>query len=169
MEITEENFNYSNLKKWIKDYNHQDKVRFAIYCAELVIDIYESNHDSKAPRLCIEAAKDWVASPTEYNRKAACAAADRAYAVVAAVAASRAYAVYAAAEAAEAAAYAAASTARDNDSANSACAASAAYAAVAAVAAADRAGGENVKAKIISWFRKNDKKNRLRSITTHIK
>jgi len=150
MEIKEENFSYSSVKEWIKDYSHQDKVKFGIYCAELVIDIYERNNDSKAPRLSIEAAKDWVASPTEYNRKAACAASDRASA------ASRAYAVYAdrfdryVVFAAACAVYAAASTARDNDSANSA-------AADAAVAAA-HAGGENVKAKIISWFRKSDKK-----------
>ena len=78
MEIKEENFNYSNLNELIKDYNHQDKVRFAIYCAELVIDIYESKNDSKEFRSAIEAAKAWVESPTEHNRKAAFAAADNA-------------------------------------------------------------------------------------------
>jgi len=86
MEIKVENFSHSNLNELIKDYSHQDKVRFAIYCAELVIDIYESNYDSKAPRFAIEEAKHWVESPTKQNRKAVCDAAVRAAAFAAAFA-----------------------------------------------------------------------------------
>jgi len=147
MEITVENFSYSNVKEWIKDYSHQDKVKFGIHCAELIIDIYERNNDSKAFRLAIETAKDWVASPTEYNRKAACAAADRAD-----IAIRVAYSpiVFSTASNVSAAVSAAVSSARDDDSANSA-------AAEAAEAAVD-VGGDNIKSKIISWFRKSDKK-----------
>jgi len=127
MEITEENFNYSNVKEWIKDYSHQDKVKFGIYCAELVIDIYERNYDSKAPRFAIEAAKAWVESPTEQNRKAACAAAS----------------------AAVSAAASAAAVCNDD---------SAAFEAADAAFFAARAGGDNVKFKIISWFNNSDHK-----------
>lgn len=76
-EITVENFKYSNVKEWIADYSHKEKVEFAIYCAELVIDLYKGGSD--APRLAIEAAKVWVSSPTKENqdkcKKAAAAAA----------------------------------------------------------------------------------------------
>ena len=146
MEIKEENVSYLSVKEWIKDYSHQDKVRCAIHSAELVIDIYERNNNSKAPRLAIEAAKEWVASPTEYNRKAACDAASRAFAAVY-DARSDLYVVFAAADSAF---YAAVSSTRDDDSANSA--------AAEAVEAAASAGGKNVKAKIISWFSKNTHK-----------
>ena len=165
MEIKEDNFNYSNLKKWIEDYSHQDKVRFAIYCAELVIDIYESNNDSKAPRLAIDAAKAWVESPTEHNRKAAFAAADNA-ARVAYFASANYAANYAADAAADAAAnaadYFAARAAADAADASAYAANYAAnYAAYAADASADAsayASGDNIKSKIISWFRNSDKK-----------
>ena len=146
MEIKEENFNYSNLNELIKDYNHQDKVRFAIYCAELVIDIYESNYDSKAPRFAIEAAKHWVELPTEHNRKAALDAAFAAAAREASPIVSD-NAAASATNAAHAAAHAAAFAAAFADN----------YAAYAAVNAAC-AGGDNIKSKIISWLSKNDKK-----------
>ena len=149
MEIKEENFNYSNLNELIKDYSHQDKVRFAIYCAELVIDIYESKNDSKEFRSAIEAAKAWVESPTEHNRKAALDAAVRASAAREASPIVSDNAAASATNAAHAAAFAAAFA---DNYANSA-----AFAAAAAVSAAE-AGGENVKSKIISWLSKNDKK-----------
>jgi hypothetical protein len=142
MEIKVENFSHSNLIEWIKDYSHQDKVRFAIYCAELVIDIYESNYDSKAPRFAIEAAKHWVESPTKQNRKAVCDAAVRASSAVYA-ARSDLYVVFAAADSAFSAAFSVAIYANS--------------AATAAVSAAE-AGGKNVKSKIISWLINNDKK-----------
>ena len=144
MEITEDNFSYSNVKEWIKDYSHQDKVRFAIHCDELGIDIYESNHDSKVPRLAIDAAKAWVESPTEHNRKAAFAAADNAAAD------------YVAGKGDDPAFFAA----RTSFAAFSAVRAAdyvAAEASEVAFFAAD-VGGENVKSKIISWFINNDKK-----------
>ena len=146
MEIKEENFSYSNLIEWIKDYSHQDKVKCAIHSAELVIDIYERKNDSKAARLAIEAAKDWVASPTEDNRKAAYAAysyASDAHEASPIVGDNASRSVRAAHAAAFAAAF-------NDDSANSA-------SAEAAVAAAC-AGGDNIKSKIISWLSKNDKK-----------
>ena len=143
MEIKEDNFNYSNLKERIKDYSHQDKVRCGIYCSELVIDIYESNYDSKAPRSAIEAAKAWVESPTEHNRKAALDAAVRASAAREASPIVSDNAAASATHAAHAAAFAAAFA--DN------------YAAYAAVIAAC-AGGDNIKSKIISWFNNSDHK-----------
>jgi len=69
-EMTVENFNYSNVEECISDFSHVDKVRFAVYCAELVIDIYEKYNLSKGPRLAIEAAKKWIESKTEENKKA---------------------------------------------------------------------------------------------------
>jgi len=73
-----------------------DSVAMAIYCAELVVGIYEKQHpDDKRPRQAIEAAKKWLKDPTEENRQAASAA----YA---------AYVAYDAASAAASAAYVAA-------------------------------------------------------------
>ena len=145
MEIKVDNFSHSSVKEWIKDYSHQDKVKFGIHCAELIIDIYERNNDSKVPRLAIEAAKHWVESPTKQNRKAVCDAAVRASSDVYA-ARSDLYVVFAAADSAFSAAFSVAIYAN-----------SAAFAAAAVVSAAE-AGGENVKAKIISWLINNDKK-----------
>jgi len=154
MEIKEDNFNYSNLKERIKDYSHQDKVRCGIYCSELVIDIYESNYDSKSSRFAIEAAKDWVKSPTEDNSKAAYdAAEDASIAAIFAGCDAASLAAFSAAYAAYAAYY----YSHDSASASADAAFFASCAASAAVYAAE-AGGENVKFKIISWFRNNDKK-----------
>lgn len=141
MEITVENFSYSNLRKWLENYSHQDKVEFAIYCAEFVIDIYERHNDSDAPRLAIKAAKTWVESPTEDNRKSAYAAYAAAYAAAAAD-----DAPYTAAVVSDLAAAAA----DDDDYADSAD-----FAAAAAADSAAAAEGTNIKSKIIAWFSKN--------------
>jgi hypothetical protein len=86
--------------QWTK----KDSVAFAIYAAELVIDIYEKKYPGdKRPRQAIEAAKKVLKSDTKKNRNAAYAAAYAAYAADAAADA----AAYAAAYAANAAAYAA--------------------------------------------------------------
>jgi len=50
----------------------------AIKSAESVLHIYEAYGKSKAPRKAIEAAKAWLANPTEANRKKAGRAAWRA-------------------------------------------------------------------------------------------
>ena len=92
------------------EWTKPDSVAMAIYCAELVVGIYEKQHpDDKRPRQAIEAAKAWLNDPTEENRQAASAASAAAY-DAAYAAASAAYAAYAAYDAAYAA-YAAASSA----------------------------------------------------------
>ena len=143
MKLTVENFNYSNVKNEIKEFSHVDKVKFAVYCAELVLDIYEKYNASNAPRLTIKAAKNWINSPTEVNEKACKSAAYAvytAYADAAAYAEAAAYAAYAAADAADAAAAYAEAAAYADYADAAAYAEAAAYAAdAAACAAADAA------------------------------
>ena len=136
-EMTVENFNYSNIKECISDFSHADKVRFAVYCAELVIDIYEKYNSSKDPRQAIEAAKKWIESPTEENKKAC-----KSYAHYA-------YYAYAAAAYAAGASYSAARTAACADAAD-------AYAADAAYSAA---AGESMKENIVNWLNEFNSKN----------
>jgi len=178
-EMTVENFNYSNVEKCISDFSHVDKVRFGVYCAELVIDIYEKYNLSKAPRLAIEAAKKWIESTTEENKKecksddARVAAADAALdARVAASAARVAADSFSAAAAANAAALVAA--ADDAASASASASARAALAAAAAsasdadasasadalAASADAlAAGESIKENIVNWLNEFKSKN----------
>ena len=109
-----------------KLFDKMQSVKYAIFAAEQVLDIYEKKYpDDDRPRLAIEAAKKYLKNPNAKTAKTADAraAADAAYA-----AADAAYAAYAAyARAADArAAYAAA--------ARAAYAADAAYAAYAAYA-----------------------------------
>lgn len=156
-EMTVENFNYSNVEECISDFSHVDKVRFGVYCAELVIDIYEKYNLSKAPRLAIEAAKKWIESTTEENKKACksddarVADADAALAASAAANAARA----ARTDAARAAAWAAARAAR---AAASTASAAAAWAADAASEAASSAG-ESIKENIVNWLNSFNSKN----------
>jgi len=113
--------------------NRKDKIRYAVFAAELVINIYEKEHpNNKAPRKAIEAAKEVIKRDTQSNRNNA------AYAAYAA-----AYAAYAADAAADAAAYAAYAADAAADAA-----AYAAYAAYAADAAADAADAADVKKEI---------------------
>jgi len=103
----------------------KDKIRYAVFAAECVIDIYEKKHpDEHRPRKAIEAAKKVVEKDTKQNRYAAAAAADAAVdaanAAYAADAANAAAAAYAAADAADAAAYAAAYAYAANAAANAA-------------------------------------------------
>ena len=44
--ITVENFNYSNVRAWIGEYSHKEKVEFAVYCAELVVDLCARTGDA---------------------------------------------------------------------------------------------------------------------------
>jgi len=88
---------------------HDNQVKYAIYAAEQVIDIFEKKYpNDKRPRQAIDAAKKYLEEPTEENRNAASAANAAAY--YAAYAAYAAHAAYAAsaATAASTAAYAAA-------------------------------------------------------------
>ena len=100
------NLQYAN---WllIRIFTRKQKLRYAIFSAESVIEIYESKYpDNDKPRKAIEAAKAVLKSDTKENRKlAAAAAADAAYATATAAAAdAAAYAAAAAAYAAYAAA-----------------------------------------------------------------
>ena len=97
----------------VRVFDKTNNVRYAIFAAEQVIDIYEKKYPGKdKPRKAIEAAKKWLNEPTEENRAdaaadAAAAAAAAAYAAYAAAAAYAAYAAAADAAADAAAAYAA--------------------------------------------------------------
>ena len=138
--ITEKHLNWAS---WlvVRLLTRADKIRYAIYAAEQVIDIYERTYpDDKRPREAIEAAKTYLNNPTEANKRAAADAA------AAANAAAYAYAAYAAADAA--AAYAAAAAAYA-----AAANAAAAYAAdaYAAYAAAADAAAAAMKEKIIRY------------------
>jgi hypothetical protein len=93
--------------------NKKQKVQYAIFAAEQVIDIFEKKYpNDDRPRKAIETAKTYLSNPGKKNKDAAAAAAaaaaDAAYAADAAAAAAAAYAAYAAADAA---AYAAAGAA----------------------------------------------------------
>ena len=63
------------------EWTKPDSVAMAIYCAELVIGIYEKkkNPNNKRPRQAIVAARAWLETPTEKNRLAAAAAYAAAY------------------------------------------------------------------------------------------
>jgi hypothetical protein len=118
---------------------HEQKVQYAIFAAEQVIDIYEKKYpDDDRPRKAIEAAKNYLKDKSLENKNAAYT--DAAYAAyVAAYAAYAAYAADAAADAADAAAYAAYTAAASYAYAaytTAAAAASYAYAAYTAAAAA---------------------------------
>jgi len=90
--------------KWKK----ADSVALAIYCAEKVVGFCEAKYpNDKRPRNAIDAAKKWLAEPTESNRAAADSAADAAREAAYSAGAAR-----AAADAAYAAAYEAGCAAR---------------------------------------------------------
>ena len=130
---------HANWAHWLvtRLMNHSQRVAYAFFAAEQVIDIFERRYpDDKRPRLAIDAAKNYLVDPSTKNKAAT--AADAAYdAAVRADAAADA-AARAAADAAYAAAYAA----------------DAAYAAAAADAAADAAyaaARKELQIKIISY------------------
>jgi len=139
--------------------NKKQKVQYAIFAAEQVIDIYEKKYPTDdRPRKAIEAAKEYLAHPSVKNKTAAktADAAATAYAATATYAADAA-AVYAAdAAAAYAAAYAAAAyaaayaaaTAYTAYTAAYAATYAAAYAAAAYAATADAAAAADVKTQM---------------------
>ena len=82
-----EKLNWSN---WLisRLFNKKQKIQYAIYAAEQVIDIYENKYlNDNRPRKAIEAAKNYFKKPSEKNRNATYAAAYAAYAAAAAYAA----------------------------------------------------------------------------------
>ena len=69
-----EKLNWSN---WLisRLFNKKQKIQYAIYAAEQVIDIYENKYlNDNRPRKAIEAAKNYFKKPSEKNRNAAYAA-----------------------------------------------------------------------------------------------
>jgi len=143
-------------------FTHEQKVKYAVFAARQVLDIYEKKHpEDTAPRKAIEAAEKWLVTPTadaaanaavDASANAARAAADAAYAAAHTADASTnaAYAVNAA-NAARAAAYAAYTAANAAyAAANAARAANAVYTARAAVHAAD-AAVKGMKIKIMTY------------------
>lgn len=75
--IDEDRYNWAN---WTicRVLSKEQKVKYAIFCAEQVLDIFEKKYpDDKRPRIAIEAAKKYLENPIEENRRAA---ADAAYA-----------------------------------------------------------------------------------------
>ena len=128
---------------WAKE----DSVSLAVFCAEQVLGLFEAkNPGDDRPRKAIEAAKAWLADPSEENRQAARADAYAAYAADAYSA--DAHAAHAAAHAAAYAVHAA--YAADAYSADAHAAHAAAYAVHAADAAAAvrRAGRGDLWRKI---------------------
>ena len=133
--ITEKHLDWAN---WLvaRLLKRADKIRYAIYAAEQVIDIFERKYpEDKRPRQAIDAAKTYLNNPTRANKRAAYYAA---------------YAAYAAAADADAAAYAAANAAADA-AADAAAAAAANAAAATAYAAAAAYAAYAMKEKIIRY------------------
>ena len=139
-----EQFSYSKLKVRLKKLSHVNKVRFAVFSAEQVLDIYEAKCKSSAPRLAIEAAKLFIKDPSIENQKKYKTAYHAAYAADAADAAD---AAAAAAAAAAAYAYAAAATYHTKDAA-----ATATYRAAYHAAAAAYAEAATVKMCILNYL-----------------
>ena len=100
--IGEKQYNWAN---WtiVRLMTHKQKVQYAVYAAEQVIEIFEKKYQNdKRPREAIEAAKAYLKDPSDKNKNAAANAANAAYAA--------AYSAYSA-DSADAAAYDAAYTA----------------------------------------------------------
>ena len=61
-------------------FNRKQKIKYAVFAAEQVIDIYEKEYpDDNRPRKAIEAAKACIGKNTEKNRAAVAAAGDAAW------------------------------------------------------------------------------------------
>jgi hypothetical protein len=104
-----------------RNFNKKQNVKYAIYAASQVIDIYEKESpEDKRPRQAIEAAKAWLKNPTKRNRKAASAASEAARAASAAASEAASWAASWAASAARAARAASAASAARAASAASA-------------------------------------------------
>ena len=76
--IADENYSYA---QWglSRLMTHKQQIKWAVYCAEQVIKIYEDKYpDNPAPRNAINAAKKYLRYPTEKNKYAAFTAANAA-------------------------------------------------------------------------------------------
>ena len=134
-------------------------VEWAIYCASLVLSIYEKEYPTdNRPRKAIEAAEKWLENPNEKNRIAAKAAAAAAWAAAGAAWAS--WATAAAAKAADAAA-GAADTAAGAAWAGDAAAWAAAEGAAATAWAAEAAAA---KAADAAWAAEKKQNTQLKKI-----
>jgi hypothetical protein len=105
--LSDKTFSYAN---WgiARLLARQDKIRYAVFAAELVLPVFEEKYpDDDRPRKAIATAKAVIEDDSEENRKRTADAARAAYAYVAAYAADAAAAAAAAAYAAARAAYAA--------------------------------------------------------------
>ena len=91
--VTETKLDWAN---WlvVRLLNRKEKIRYAIFAAEQVIDMFEEKYpNDKLPRIAIDAAKAVLEHDTKANRAAASAAADAAaYAAADAAASAAAYA-----------------------------------------------------------------------------
>ena len=84
--------NYASWANWsiVRFMTHKQKVQYAIFSAEQVIEIYEKKYPKDhRPRRAIETAKKWVENPTANAAYAAYAAVYAAYAADAANAAAK--------------------------------------------------------------------------------
>ncbi len=139
--LLEDKFDWAN---WLisKTMNKNECVKYAIYAASLVLDIFEKKYpNDNRPRKAIEAANQFLTTKSTADAAAAQAAA---YDAAQAAAAADAYA-------AQAAAYDAAYDAADAARAADADAAQAAYAAAAYAAAAYAAAAASIKNNIITY------------------
>ena len=137
--LSEDKFSWAN---WllVRLMTHIQKVQYAVFAAEQVIDIYEKKYpEDKRPRLAIEAAKAFIKDPSDTNKNAAANAV--------AYAADAANAAYAA----DAAAYTAAYAANAANAAANAATYAVAYAANAANAADAAAYVAAIKKQIIDY------------------
>ena len=67
---------------WLFSYlmPHKQQVQFAIYSAELVLDVFERKYpEDKRPREATEAARNYLKNPSDKTREAAKASADSVY------------------------------------------------------------------------------------------
>jgi len=132
--------------------NKKQKVEFAIFTAELVLDIYEKKYpNDNKPRKAIDAAKNYLLNPSRKNINDAADAANAASAA--------AYSAYSAASATYDAAYAAAAAAA---------ASAAAYSAAAAASAASADAASNAAYASYNAANKNKKKIQTKIINKAI-
>ena len=78
--ISEEKLQWAN---WTicRVFNYKQRVQYAVYAAEQVIDIFEKKYpEDKRPRKAIEAVKKCIENPSEENKRIAAYAANAAYA-----------------------------------------------------------------------------------------
>ena len=76
--MVEDRFQWAN---WliVRLMTHEQKIQYTIFAAEQVIEIYEKKYPSdNRPRKAIEAARKYIAEPSEENKIAAYAAANAA-------------------------------------------------------------------------------------------